>query len=126
MNRDRYVAMHTAGCDDEDYWTKCAQAIFDEHFGDSKGQFCLDKNCDRMKRLTATSQAIGGHADRSVAHIDSRKRPGNLTYKDLDRAIDEVGDLLRDVTLLLKAVRLYDVEPTILWDWKRPFRQPLF
>jgi len=127
MNRDRFVLMHTTGEDDDaGFWTTQAQKVFDERFGDSHGELSLLKNRDRQDRLTAASQAISDFADRFVAHLDSRKLEELPTFEDLDMAIDAVGQVLKEVTLLLTAATLVDTEPTIQEDWKRPFREALF
>lgn len=127
MNRDRYVSMHTTGEeDDATFWIKQAQTVFDERFGDSNWEFSRTKNHDRLDRLTAASQAISDFADRFIAHLDSRKLAELPTYEDLDMAIHEVGEVLKEITLLLTAASLVDAEPTIQEDWKRPFREALF
>ena len=127
MNRDRYVSMHTTGDEhDASFWIEQAKNVFAERFGDGSASLCQAKNRDRLDRLSAASQAISDFADRFVAHLDTRKLVELPTYDDLDAAIDQVGEVLKEVTLLLTAASLVDAEPTIQEDWKRPFREALF
>ncbi len=127
MSRDRYVLMHTTGEDDDaEFWVAHAHKIFDQRFGDGQALFSSDKNRERLNRLVVASQVISDFADRLVAHLDSRKLGELPTFEDLDRAIDEVGEVLKEVTLLLTASSLVDPEPTIQEDWKRPFGDALF
>ena len=141
MSRDRYVRMYTAdneadgsrnegveqrGMTEAEFLTNRAKAEFDSHFGDANGQFDLSKNQNRVERLAAASRHISSYADRLIAHIDSKGLLENPTYADLDAAIDEVGELLREIALLLGAEGLVNLEPITQDDWKWPFRQALF
>lgn len=126
MSRDRYVARHAAGGDEFGYWTRHAQATFDAKFGNADGLLCVVKNGDRSERVSSASKSISDFADRYVAHVDSRGLDDLPTFEDLDRAIDEVGELLQDVTLLLTARSLMNTEPTIQENWRRPFRSAIF
>lgn len=44
------------------------------------------------------------------------------TYEELNAAIDQLGDLLKKYTSLLKAEALAVVAPVHQYDWKAPFR----
>jgi len=127
MSRDRYASMHlTDGADDLDFWACHARTTFDTKFGDADGLLCPAKNLDRRECLSSASKAISAFADRYVAHVDTRGLSELPTFEDLDMAIDEVGEQLKEVTLLLTAGSLMNAEPVIQADWKRPFRDPIF
>ena len=127
MNRDRYVSMHPTGEGDQaSFWAGHAEKTFDRCFGASDGLLSGDMNRERVNRLASASQAISDFADRLVAHLDSRGSDELPTFDDLDQAIDEIGVVLQEVTLLLTASSLVNVEPTIQEDWKRPFRGAMF
>jgi len=121
MSRSRFVGLHSDGIPQE-----IAIKTYDELFGDGGTDMSMDKLEQTIARLEEASRSIREFADRFVAHTDNRGMEALPTFDDLDRAIDEIGRVLQDVTLLLEAASLATVEPAIQVDWKHPFRGPLF
>jgi len=63
------------------------------------------------------------HRDKDVA-LGSAANPPQVTWGELDRAIDLLGHLLTDYELLLNQAALVNVEPIMQTDWQVVFRQP--
>jgi hypothetical protein len=73
-----------------------------------------------------TSEALVRYANRFVAHAERpSEQPIEATYRDLDRAIELLGALLRKYYLLIDGGGLTTVTPVIQGDWRAPFRSPL-
>jgi hypothetical protein len=102
-----------------------AEEIFDERFAGSVGEH-LDPAIPQrdLEALTATSDGLKTFVDEHLAHSDARPSPGLPTFKDLNAAIDQIGDLYAKYYLLLTANGFVDLVPAIQHDWLAVFRQP--
>jgi hypothetical protein len=59
--------------------------------------------------------------NKHVAHRAKHPIRRLPTYGELDRCVDVLERLAKDYSLILKAEGT-DVVPTIIGDWKKPFR----
>ncbi len=79
-------------------------------------------------RLTGQAEAVRTYVNRHVAHAEDLERfdapaAANITVKELDTAIDTIGELFRRYADLLVCVDV-DLHVHMLPDWLAPFRQP--
>ncbi len=75
-----------------------------------------------LRRLEKLWQPTGKYVDRRIAHLDKKGVKTLPTFKDLDDCMDLLEELLKKYVLLLEAVGLMKVTPTIQDDWKKVFR----
>lgn len=132
LTRDRYIERATRSTnDDADLfanWDR-KRAVEEWLRMCGSGNEISPVNLDGyLKRLDRANE-IAAHADHHVAHISnpSRTDPGtSATYRDLDEAIDEIGEVHRDWGVILHGRYLAQFEPVVQGDWKAPLRHPLF
>jgi hypothetical protein len=79
-----------------------------------------------LEALRSTTSGVVHFATRTVAHLDKRGVDQEITFGELNRALDTLSDLVRRYHLLVTGSSLLRVEPTMQGDWKAPFRIPLF
>lgn len=99
---------------------------FDEEWGDGSGALDPARLQADIDALTDASSKVSALADRTIAHIDKRGFADEVTFGDLDRAIDEIGRVFQRYRELVVGSPLMTLEPTIQGDWKAPFRSALF
>ena len=99
---------------------------FDEEWGDGSGALDPARVQADIDALTDASSKVSALADRTIAHIDKRGFADEVTFGDLDRAIDEIGRVFQRYRELVVGSPLMTLEPTIQGDWKAPFRSALF
>lgn len=129
MTRARFVSFYrgTPGAEEMNCFMKCRlMRKFDERFGNPDGTLDCCKLGWRKRALSTASKRIEEFADQNVAHLDSQQEEVVPTFKDLDTAIDEIGDVFEWVTLLLTGSGRNKPDPMIQENWKLPFRSPLF
>jgi hypothetical protein len=81
---------------------------------------CLKKTCDNLSRWASNYVA---HLNKAIA-LGQSTSPLKATWRELDEAIDLLGELLRKYELLLNQAGMLAVEPVILEDWQQVFRVP--
>ncbi len=77
-----------------------------------------------IERLEAAGSVVEKYAHEAVAHTAAEQTHEVPTFDELNRAIDQIGELAQKYASLLKAVMIARLEPVIQYDWKAPFRQP--
>lgn len=65
------------------------------------------------------------YVDQHVAHVQVKPDPVQLTYGQVDRAIERAGETLQTLSLLLEQYSIVNLEPPVQGDWKSPFRAAL-
>lgn len=129
MSRDRYVSLHKSPSDDawvRADWERMARETYDDEWGDGQGNIDAQKLQADLDRLDELSGKVRAFANRMVAHIDRRGLKRLPTFKDLNDAIDVIGEMFKRYALLLTASSWASVTPTIQEDWRATFRSPLF
>lgn len=98
---------------------------FDKSYAGSVGTH-LDPAIPRgdLKALTSTAAAIKTYVDEHLAHADAKPRRSLPTFKEIDKAVDQIGDLFTKYANLLTAVSYIKLVPEIQHDWLAIFRQP--
>jgi hypothetical protein len=115
LTRARFVDLHPT------HLYESAQTVFDEYAGVGAchvDSFVIQADIDKLQNL---AQRCEEYADRLVAHRDKRGVSAVPTYKELNRAIDFAESLLQKYYLLLRAVSLCSVKPTLPDPWKQVF-----
>jgi len=138
FTREWYVGLWTKGTDatsdnvgerlDARVWGEEGNREFDKWIDDKPGrqdalggrplQQLLDplvREIDEVKR----------YVDQHVAHVRAEPDPVELTYGQVDRAIEQAGETLQTLSLLVEQCSIVDLEPTVQGDWKSPFRAAL-
>lgn len=77
-----------------------------------------------IEQLEAAGSVVEKYASEAVAHMAAEQTHEVPTFDELNRAIDQIGELVQKYASLLKAVMILRLEPVIQYDWKAPFRQP--
>lgn len=124
FTRDWYVAVRLRDTNDVEFARKDAlhtlNSFADEADPATLGRGRIAKSQKQLKSMTKVVQAF---ADKHVAHLDSSPSAGAPMFEDLNAAIDHVGSLLVDYTLLLEGVGLVGADPVVQGDWQRPLRE---
>lgn len=132
MTRARHRELYGISSDQDDHEAQGranhANEVFDR-YADGAGD-----NVDPVKvradldAWTSSSAKIKVLVDKVIAHAaDLGTKPlPKATFKDLNKAIDTVGDFISKYTLLFEASSLMGLAPTIQSDWKAPLRRGLF
>jgi hypothetical protein len=76
------------------------------------------------RRLRQAGATVAAYVNQHIAHLDAG-RESSVTWGDLHRAFDSVSELYTEVGGLVTAVH-HVPEPSISWNWKRVFWEPLF
>ena len=129
FTRAWFVERAIEGMDDEDreFHGSNASATF-ENYADPErkvqlGRRTLSADRDQL-RLVVTH--LVDFANDNVAHSREPSTPRvPATWGDIDAAIDLLGRLHQKYRLLVTGDSLAFVAPTILGDWRSPFRRPL-
>lgn len=134
MTRARHVDLYLASAhyesdDPTDSWLlNEANATFSK-YADGDGDN-LNPSLVRadLQRWRATCGAIKKVVDKTIAHRASLPHgtAPTATFKELDAAIDTVGEFIKKYTLLFEASSIMKIEPVIQSDWRRPLRAGLF
>lgn len=82
----------------------------------------LQELCDALVREI---DEVKRYVDQRVAHVQAEPDPVELTFDQVDRAIERASETLLTLALLLEQVTTVDLEPTVQGDWKSPFRAAL-
>lgn len=99
---------------------------FEDEWGERSGALDPARIRADIDDLTEAARKVSTLADRTIAHIDKRGFADQVTFEDLDQAIDEIGCAFQRYRELIAGSPLTTLEPTIQGDWKAPFRSPLF
>jgi hypothetical protein len=112
--------------DDEQYWRERDAIQFKERWCKADTDH-IDKGGVRGDReeFARLASNVKEFADNAVAHRHDGVFESEMTYGDLDAAIDYAGLLLRRYEEVLNASHLALLEPAIQGDWRLPFRQVL-
>ena len=78
-----------------------------------------------VAELTRLGEQIGTFVDRRLAHQDPRGCDVEVTYKDLDTAIGNFNRVYCGYAPLLNGNSVRTLACSILFDWKKVFREPL-
>lgn len=112
--------------DESDLHSVLANRAFDK-FCDTPGGDCLGARSLQRDRqaLAAMTEQVVAYANEVVAHSQAVPSYGPVTYRDLDRAVQQLGEMLKRYYLLITQNSLLTAAPTIPGDWMGPFRGPL-
>lgn len=100
-----------------------ADRDFDIYAGENGNSLKPEILANKLTDLNSIAKGTIAYVDKIAAHSD-RKQPNGLTYDEVNKVIDKIGELIRDVELLLNASFLRNPEVAILADWEWIFRQP--
>lgn len=114
MSRQRHVALYPWGM---------------QHLGDDFFNAWAEPGTDHVDPATVLGDLDGmrgqirRYVDKRIAHAEKR-RPKDVpvTFDDLDRAIDALGETFRKYSTLVRAVDRVDMVPVPQYDWVAPFR----
>ena len=114
--RQRFVSM----------WQENTQSSgdksFTDHFArDGGDQLDVETVTADLAKLKAETKVIVKYTDRIVAHADLKPIKSPATYKDLNSAIDTIGDLFEKYALLLTAASWHTLVPVIQNNWEAIF-----
>lgn len=126
MTRRRFVSgyrksMRDAGIADE---------AFDEFAGPGGQAVHPDILQRKLDEAVAKCAPIRKYVNKVVAHTDRARPAGLPKLADLTKAIDALGELLKELELLIRQVDLVSleaegsVEPLLPHDWDSVFREP--
>jgi hypothetical protein len=132
MTRAHHLQLWDVETDSKDIRDKWlideAQMAFNRYAdgdGDNVDPAAVRRDLEHWK---ATAGTIKKFVDKRIAHFAAIEDSeiSQVTFDDLDEAIDTVAEHIRKYTLLFTASSIAMMEPQISGDWKRPFRNPLF
>lgn len=130
LNREVVVARYAHDDDQREWartdWLRCGEEFWDTKWASADGGLDIVRLQADLDALSATAEKVAAFADRVVAHIDSRGARDIPTFKDLDDAIDVLGELFKHYSILVDGKGWVFLEPAIQGDWKAPFRKPIF
>ncbi len=138
FTREWYVGLWTEGAEansddagerlDQQVWGEEGNEEFDKWIDDKPGKRNvlggqpLQLIRDALVREIAE---VEKYVNQHVAHVQVEPDPVELTYDQVDRAIDLAGSTLQTLSLFLEQSTIVHLEPTIQGDWKSPFRAAL-
>src|SRR5260370_23828061 len=77
-----------------------------------------------MQDLERLTEQVESFADRVVAHLDSREFAGDVTFNNLDQAVDALDQVACKYIALLTGKGHSTLEPRPQNDWRRIFTVP--
>lgn len=138
FTRQWYVGLWTDGADtnsdnlrkrlDARVWANEANKEFDKWTDDKPGKqdsLGVRPLTQLLEALVREIDEVKRYVNQHVAHVQAKPDPVELTYDQVDRAIEQAGETLRTLSLLLEQTTIVELEPTIQGDWKSPFRAAL-
>ena len=133
---NRYATSMSRKAKPEDCLLKEGKRIFDKNWGcggelvatevlqkDIKN---LDTHCERAIEL---SDNVHAHINRTFPKSgNSGEEAGEIgvTFKDLDLAINTIGDFVKRFAILIVGNDLVELAPIMQWDWSATFQRALF
>ncbi len=117
MTRSRHVGLWG-----NEEFNSQANANYDRFAGEGKDTIDPARTNEDVERLATIATPVRGFVNTVVAHTDQRERSTTPTYEELNAAIDEIGELLKKYSSLLKATIVATVTPVHQQDWKQAFR----
>lgn len=138
FTREWYVGLWTKGAaaNSDDFgerldarvWGEEGNEEFDKWIDHKPGRQDVLGGQPLQQLLDALLREIDGvkrYVDQHVAHVQVEPDPVELTYGQVDLAIEQAGETLKTLSLLLDQWSIVDLEPTVQGDWKSPFRAAL-
>lgn len=127
MSRERHVALWDD--DDERGWVKEANAQqanknYDKFAGEGEDAIAPQRTLEDRERLENLAKPITDHVNKRVAHMDEENLPAVPTFAELNAALDEMGELLKNYVSLFEATILGAIAPVHQEDWTRAFTVP--
>jgi hypothetical protein len=104
---------------------RAARQDYERRWGDGSGRVDAVKAKKALGELTTSLAAVFAHADKRVAHIEFRRPGVPLTFADLDKALDRIGELHRHWALLLTGSD-HELTPIPQQAWQAIFARALF
>jgi hypothetical protein len=103
---------------------KSVLANIDDFGGERYGVAVTEETVNKdMQTLKETTHTVSRWADKNVAHM-GRRKSANPTFNDLDDAINRLGELFTKNNLVITGNYMPYVNPEIMDDWMRPFKEP--
>ena len=99
---------------------------FDTMFAGSAGTH-VDPTIPRadLRALESSARSVKRWADQYVAHVDAKpSKTSGPTFNDIDKAVDQIGDLFGRYSVLLHAADYVSLVPEIQHDWTAIFKEP--
>ncbi len=118
LSRQRFVALYPPN---RKNW---ANKTFDQHAGAGAAHVDAESVRADIKKLKSLAKRCEQYADRLVAHLGKRGVADPPSYKELDKAIDFMENLLQKYYLLLRGDSLAAVSPKFNNPWKQIFEIP--
>lgn len=78
-----------------------------------------------MQEIEKYTEQVERFADQVLAHLDKREFAGDVTFNDLDSAVDKMDEVACKYIALLTGKGYPTLEPTPQYDWKEIFTVPL-
>jgi hypothetical protein len=138
FTREWYVGLWTDGADassddpgerlDARTWAAEESMEFDRWTDDKPGRQDVLGGQPLRRLLDALVEEVDevkAYVDQHVAHVQKNPDPIELTYGQVDRAIERAGETLETLSLLLEQVTVVGLVPTVQGDWRSPFRAAL-
>jgi hypothetical protein len=117
LSRRRRVGLHPWG------QQHIGHEFFDEWEEEGTDHVDAARVLHDVENLSRRCESVKQYVDRQLAHADKRPpREVQVTFDDLDRAIDALGTTFRTYNVLVKAQDRVDMEPVPQYDWLAPFR----
>jgi hypothetical protein len=116
LSRHRYVAHHKS-----QHGKYIGHRTFDRMAGVGAKQLRRRTIRQHQRELLKAHQRLRVFVNKHVAHRNRTPMRRLPTYAELDACVDVLEKLAKEYSLILKAEGT-DVVPTIVYDWKKPFR----
>jgi hypothetical protein len=103
-------------------FARMANDTFDNFAPNGGPHVDVDVVNDDLAELREAARGVSRWADENVAHL-GRVSTVQVTFEELDQAVNTLGELLTKYYNLLTAKALMNVTPTIQDNWTSPFRE---
>ena len=100
------------------------QATFDALAGVGVDCYPLSRIDELEAELSKVPKVLRTYADKRVAHFEEKKRPTVPTFNDLRSSFDALEGVLHELNLLLNAVEVPSLIPTLQFDFDEIFTEP--
>lgn len=119
LTRRRYIGLYKAK---NSHTRQIANRHFDSLAGPDKQALSKRVIMPHLSVFRKEASVIKRYVDKNVAHSDKRKLRNLPTFADLDKAMDDIEEILKKFALILEARGWPTMTPVFQYNWKRIFQ----